>query len=157
MPTPDPIRVRLRSKEGSNVELLSREFVSDLRAMSEIRAFVRKACERAWAPDAPAETLDLLELAVTEAATNIGLHAYEGANDRPIEVVVDAGPDEVRISLLHRGKDFDREAVPAPVFDGQQESGYGLYLMKQAVDEVYFLRDERGRCETRLVKKRPKQ
>jgi len=139
------------------VESLSRQFLSDLRQLAEIRAFVRQACERAWGSDVPEKTLDLLELAVTEAATNIGLHAYEGANDRPIEIVIDAGPDEVRISLLHGGKDFDREAVPAPVFDGQQESGYGLYLMKQAVDELYFLRDERGRCETRLVKKRPKQ
>src|SRR5436190_73207 len=138
------------------MELLSRQFLSDLRQLAEIRAFVRQACERAWGPDVPEKTLDLLELAVTEAATNIGLHAYEGANDQPIEVVIDAGPDEVRISLLHCGKDFDREAVPAPVLDGQQESGYGLYLMKQAVDELYFLRDERGRYETRLVKKRPK-
>jgi serine/threonine-protein kinase RsbW len=136
------------------VELSSREFLSDLQQLAEIRAFVRQTCQRAWQADAPDEAVDMLELAVTEAVANIILHAYDKASDQPIEITVAAEPEQVCVSLFHSGRDFDRDSVPPPAFDGRKETGYGLYLIKQAVDDVSYFRDERGRCGIRLVKKR---
>jgi len=91
---------------------------------------------------------------VSEAAANAIRHAYGGEAGRPIEVLVEASPEEVRVWLYHEGKDFDPAAVPPPTFDGSRESGFGLYLIKQAVEEAAFFSDDNGRRVVRLVKKR---
>ena len=85
---------------------------------------------------------------------NVILHAYQGEPDRPIEVVIEAGPEQVCVSVYHEGKDFDPASVRPPVFDGSREGGFGLYLMKQTVKEVTFFSEADGRCGVRLVKKR---
>jgi anti-sigma regulatory factor (Ser/Thr protein kinase) len=134
------------------MEHVTQEFLSDLRQLSALRAVVRDACRRAWArPDE--EGLAQLELAVGEAAANIMLHAYGGRNDQPVEVMIAAGPNEVRVSLFHQGDAFDPKGVPPPSFDGSRESGFGMYLIRQTVDECTFFQDERGHHGVRLTKR----
>jgi anti-anti-sigma factor len=135
------------------MERAAQTFASDVQQLVEIRAFVRCACERAWGPDA-SEEIAPLELALAEATANVILHAYQREAGRPIEVVVEAGPEVVRVWLYHEGRGFDPESVAPPVFDGSRESGFGMYLIKQAVDEAAFFSDDSGRQVVRLVKKR---
>ncbi|MBI1914422.1 MAG: anti-sigma factor antagonist [Planctomycetes bacterium] len=134
------------------MERATQTFASDVQQLVGIRTFVRSACERAWG--AGHEEIAHLELALAEAAANVMLHAYEGEAGRPIEVLVEAGPEEVRVWLYHEGRDFDPAAVAPPVFDGSRESGFGMYLIKQAVEEAAFFSDDNGRRVVRLVKKR---
>jgi anti-sigma regulatory factor (Ser/Thr protein kinase) len=136
------------------MERATRAFSSDLAQLAEIRAFVRGVCARAWGAPPGDEALCELDLAVSEAASNIIRHAYRGQTGQPIELVVDAGADSARISMYHRGQDFDPTKAAPPVFDGTREGGFGLYLITQSVDEVVYARDGSGRCETRLVKNR---
>jgi anti-sigma regulatory factor (Ser/Thr protein kinase) len=131
-----------------------REFTSDLRHLGEMRALVREACSRAWGPAADEEVLGRLELAVTEAATNVIRHAYQGETGRPIHMVIEAGDDQVSVSLYHHGKDFDPDSVAPPTFDGSREGGYGLYLIRESVDDVRYFRDDQGRSGICLVKKK---
>lgn len=133
-----------------------REFTSELRHLAEVRAMVRDVCRRAWNESIEEDWLAQLELAVDEAAANVVLHAYKGRAGLPIEVAVaaDADNDRVSISLFHQGEPFDPNAVAPPAFDGSRETGFGLYLIRQAVDELVFFDDERGRHGIRLVKKR---
>jgi anti-sigma B factor antagonist len=81
-------------------------------------------------------------------------HAYQGEAGRPIHVVVDATPDQVCVWLYHYGRDFDPSSVKPPVLDGSQLGGYGVYLIKQSVDDVHYFRDADGRCGVRLFKRR---
>jgi len=134
---------------------LRQDFQSDLRVLADMRAFVREGCRRAWGVEGDHETLHQLDLAVTEAATNIIRHAYQGDPGRPIEMVIEADADQVCVGLFHEGEDFDPAEAPPPTFDGSREGGFGLYLIQQAVDEVRYFRDERGRCGLHLIKKRP--
>jgi anti-sigma B factor antagonist len=134
------------------MERATQTFASDVQKLTEIRTFVRSACERAWGTGH--EEIARLELALAEAAANVMLHAYEGKVGRPIEVLVEASPEEVRVWLYHEGKDFDPAAVPPPTFDGSRESGFGMYLIKEAVEEAAFFSDDNGRRVVRLVKKR---
>ncbi|MCI0455969.1 MAG: ATP-binding protein [Gemmataceae bacterium] len=150
------------------MERVSKEFASDLPQLAAIRAFVRQECVRAWCRGVSAETtpptadeaqkgeeaLARLELALGEAAANIILHAYRGQGGRPIEVRVEAAPEQVCVWLFHEGEGFDPQSAPPPVFDGSHETGFGLYLIRQCVDEVEYCRDERGRHGVRLLKKR---
>jgi sigma-B regulation protein RsbU (phosphoserine phosphatase) len=93
-----------------------------------------------------------LELAVNEAASNIMKHAYHGRADQRIQLEADASPDNVSIRLHHLGDSFDPSAVPPPALDGSRESGFGIYLITQSVDEVRYSRDDRGRHCVALVK-----
>src|SRR5262245_28740411 len=121
---------------------LRREYSSDLRQLAAMRALVRDACRRAWGAASDDEAVGLLELALDEAATNVILHAYQGQEGRPIELVVEADADRACVALYHHGRDFDPCAAPPPDFSGARESGFGLYLMQQSVDEVRYQRDE---------------
>jgi anti-sigma B factor antagonist len=129
------------------------EFPRDLGELAALRAAVRDGVVAAWGGD-DEETLGLVELAVQEAAANIVLHAYGGEKDRPVVLEVEAGPDQCRVTLTHRGKDFDPAAVAPPSFDGSRSGGFGHYLMCQTMDEVRYLHDGEGRSGVRLTKRR---
>src|SRR5262249_52526836 len=124
---------------------VTRVYTSDLAQLADMRQFVRDACRRAWGPEAKEEVLGQIELALQEAATNIILHAYGGEKDRPIELVLDADPDQVCLMLYHQGRDFDPSAVRPPAWDGSRTGGFGLYLINQCMDEVRYLHDGESR------------
>ncbi len=142
-----------------------REYASELKELAAIRAFIETECRRAWGAEGSGRTysqvgpteaaLDQLLLAVQEAATNIIRHGYDDADSRPIRVVLEIGPDEVCLLFSYPGKAFDPDKVPPPVFDGTQEGGFGVYLIKKLVDEVRYHRDSSGLCSIHLHKKRP--
>lgn len=141
-----------------------REYASELKELAALRAFIEAECRQAWGvvgggrghhTVSPTESaLDQLLLAVQETATNIVRHGYFDEGSRPIRVVLEASPDEVQLLFCYPGKPFDPESVPPPVFDGTREGGFGVYLIRQLVDEVRYHRDHTGLCSIQLNKKR---
>ncbi|NOZ21274.1 MAG: anti-sigma factor antagonist [Planctomycetes bacterium] len=121
---------------------------SDAAELKRIRAFANAVCESVGAIDG--RTALQIELAVHEAASNIMEHAYGGCTDREITVEADASDNAIEFRLYHCGKMFECKA-PRP--DPSPETGYGLYLMGQCMDEVRYFRAEDGRACTCLVKK----
>jgi serine/threonine-protein kinase RsbW len=98
------------------------------------------------------DTIAQLELAVTEAASNVIKHAYNGRDDQWIQLDAEAFAGHVSIRLHHLGDSFDPAEVPPPAFDGSRESGFGIYLITKSVDDVRYFRDERGRNCIALIK-----
>jgi len=92
------------------------------------------------------------ELAVYEACTNIVEHAYSNASGR-IEVTITliSTPTCLVIDLVDYGAGFDISAVPMPDLDEPQVHGYGLFLVRELMDEVVY-QPEAGRNLWRLVK-----
>jgi anti-sigma regulatory factor (Ser/Thr protein kinase) len=132
-----------------------REYDGDLRQLAPMRAFLREVCRESRQGE-PAD-LDLilrLELALTEAASNVILHSCQDQQHKSITLTVEVDDDQVSMTLRHTGKPFDPQTAAAPVFDGSQESGFGLYLIRKCVDEVRYGQDDEGRCVMRLVLKR---
>ncbi len=89
--------------------------------------------------------LSRIELAVDEACSNIIQHAYEGRDDGDIRVGVRAEPGRrIVISLDDTGKPFDPDGMPdhdpsaTNTLDDLKVGGLGIYLMRQAMDEVRF-------------------
>jgi PAS domain S-box-containing protein len=130
------------------------EIRSDLSELRRARQFVRAFC--AGLPGTPLdeERVGKLELAVTEACSNIMKHAYQGRADQPIYLDVEAFEGAICVRLHHLGDSFDPSSVPPPALDGSQLSGFGMYLITQSVDEVKYSRDERGRNCIALLKAR---
>lgn len=128
------------------------EIRSDVQDLRRARAFVRDVCCRAPGAVLGDDEIASLELAVNEAASNIMKHAYHGRRDQRIRLDADAFPDRVVIRLHHLGDSFDPASVPAPALDGSRESGFGVYLITNSVDEVRYSRDDRGCNCIALVK-----
>ena len=125
---------------------------SDLKELGRARAFVRAFCRDLPGAPLDEESVGKLELAVTEAVSNIMKHAYHGRADQWIHLEAEAFPGQVSIQLHHLGDSFDPSKVPPPALDGSQMSGFGIYLITRSVDEVRYYRDERGRNCIALVK-----
>jgi PAS domain S-box-containing protein len=124
---------------------------SDLKELRRVREFVRLFC-RDLAEPLDEDSVAKLELAVNEAASNIMRHAYRGRTDQLIEIDAAAFPSQVSVRLHHLGDPFDPSTISPPALDGSQESGFGIYLITQSVDEARYCRDERGRNCVALVK-----
>ena len=128
------------------------EIRSDLEDLRRAREFVRTVCRDLPGSALDADSVAAFELAVNEAASNIMKHAYHGRADQWIHLEAEAFPGQVSIRLHHLGDPFDPSAVAPPALDGSQESGFGIYLITQSVDDVRYYRDERGRNCIALVK-----
>jgi sigma-B regulation protein RsbU (phosphoserine phosphatase) len=118
---------------------------SDLKELRRAREFVRAVCRTVPGAPLDADSIAALELAVNEAASNIMKHAYHGRADQWIHLEAEAFPDQVSIRLHHLGDPFDPATVAPPALDGSRESGFGVYLITQSVDDVRYSRDARGR------------
>jgi anti-sigma regulatory factor (Ser/Thr protein kinase) len=135
------------------VKTESHDFLSDVRQVAAIRSVVRDRCRRKWETEKDLEAISQLELAVQEAAANIIEHAYKGRSDQSIQLVVALEERTASVSLYDQGLGFDADAVEPPRFDGTRIGGFGLYMIRECVDEVLYSREADGRNVVRLVKR----
>jgi anti-sigma regulatory factor (Ser/Thr protein kinase) len=84
--------------------------------------------------------LDDLRLAVDEAVTNIIVHGYGGPGEITLELSADHG--DLVVQLCDNAPAFDSaSAAPDKLRPAGQRTtpgGFGLYLMKQAMDVVVY-------------------
>lgn len=126
---------------------------SDLSQLAAARTFVRDFCVRVAEGEPNEDGIAKLELAVTEAVSNIIRHAYEGRADQVIQVEAQAMPEGVAIRLHHDGLPFDAEEVAPPSFDGSREGGFGVYIIENTVDAVQYAQDWNDRNTIHLYKR----
>jgi sigma-B regulation protein RsbU (phosphoserine phosphatase) len=130
------------------------EIPSDLGELARARSFVHEFCRSIPGAALLEESTEELDLAVNEGLSNIMRHAYRNRPDQRIQIGAEAFADHVIFRLHHLGESFDPAAVTSPDFSGLREDGFGVYMIARLVDEVRYLRDERGRNCICLVKKR---
>lgn len=96
-----------------------------------------------------------IELAVTEACTNVLKHALGERED--YEVRFDIGEEICSISVIDAGENFDPDALSLELASTAAESGRGVHLMRALVDDLKFVaRPEAGtivHLEKKLVLK----
>jgi len=92
--------------------------------------------------DLDPQTLSDVKLAVTEACTNVVVHAYDGA-DGPMSVAADVAPDHIVVTVLDEG----RGIVPRPDSPGL---GLGLPLIATLAEALELGKDDRDRTEVRM-------
>ena len=97
-------------------------------------------------------TLFDIRLGLEEAVINAVKHGNKQNADLPIEVEVNKKDDRIEISVRDQGDGFDIEQCEDPTKDENlsKYSGRGLFLIKNSMDEVNYLKDER--C-LRMIKK----
>jgi PAS domain S-box-containing protein len=145
--------VRVDDDPGPILRSTSVAVPGRLDALVDLRTFLRGFVESCGTPppldpDALAEVL----LAVTEAASNVIRHAFEGRPGCGFQVRAALHRDRLRLELSHDGVPLDPESIVPPSLDGSRESGFGLFIIEAAMDEVRYTRDAAGRSLVRLSK-----
>lgn len=81
-----------------------------------------------------------LQLAVHEACINIIDHAYAGMNPGRIQIAITLAGASRRliVELEDTGRSFDFASIPEPDLVEGQIRGYGLFLMRQVLDEIVY-------------------
>jgi serine/threonine-protein kinase RsbW len=85
-----------------------------------------------------------VELCIVEAATNVVLHAYEGAPGRRVTLLVTVGADVLQFRLRDDGKPIPEERRGRPPDPEEtedallREGGRGLYLIHRLMDRVSY-------------------
>lgn len=97
-----------------------------------------------------AECVSDIELAVTEACTNVLDHA-QGTGD-VYEVRVEVDERRSKISVVDTGTGFDVDADKFSQAEVGAESGRGLFLMKALVDDLKFISEPEEGTIVQLVK-----
>jgi serine/threonine-protein kinase RsbW len=115
---------------------------------------------RHWAAH-HAETADFdknavfaIELAVGEAVTNIIRHAYQNQPGHKIHLSLTIDEEKFSLCIRDFGRKFDPANHPPPNLDTPREGGYGIYLMKEVMDEVTYNTSPAQGTRLNLVKYR---
>jgi serine/threonine-protein kinase RsbW len=83
-------------------------------------------------PDAIAE----LEVAMTEALSNVIRHSYGERPDQRVLLSLHIDDAKLSLSIRDHGRAFDAAEYQAPDLDVPSDSGYGVFLMEELMDEV---------------------
>ncbi|HEY2102534.1 MAG TPA: ATP-binding protein [Chthoniobacterales bacterium] len=94
----------------------------------------------------------LMVLGVDEACTNIIRHAYHLRQDQLIALSLEARSDCVRLRVRDYGKQPAIDALRRPRRDIIRPGGLGVYLIRNAFDQVDYILRPRG-TELVLTKK----
>jgi sigma-B regulation protein RsbU (phosphoserine phosphatase) len=148
------VRIETETAAAARLAHAELEVSSAFNQLGLVRQFAEHFCRALPPPALTEDSIAQLQLAVTEATSNIVRHAYLGQVGQPIQLEADAFADRIVLRLYHTGKSFDPKQVPPPAFDGSREGGFGVYIIAQSVDDVSYFRDERGRNCICLIKYR---
>jgi serine/threonine-protein kinase RsbW len=122
--------------------LAKKEYPSDLSLLPEIQAFVKEKILQF----VPAEKLDAIILAVSEAVSNGIRHGNKSDKNKKIEVMIYKTDDAIVISSLDEGKGFDLSKIPDPTNPENllKESGRGIFIIQNVIDDLSYEFTDKG-------------
>lgn len=123
---------------------------SDLAELGRARAFVRERAQRAGFAS---PTLGEIDLAVTEAVSNVIRHAYGGDASQELALQVTVQGTTLVVEVVDQGATPEGLPEEDPDLDDPGPGGYGLYLIRTVMDEVRWSREPQGNV-LRLTKRR---
>jgi serine/threonine-protein kinase RsbW len=124
--------------------------------LGAVRSVVRGFVEECLAVRLPEDQVNALQIALQEACINVVRHAHKGDASKPLVVGVRALPDRLEIEVEDFGPGLPppEERPPDPDPENPREGGYGLFILRETMDEVVSERRD-GKHVLRLVKRLP--
>jgi serine/threonine-protein kinase RsbW len=95
-----------------------------------------------------------LQLAVSEACTNAIKHAYSMVKGHTVVLSAEIDNSQIRLVIKDFGVKLDLESYQEPDLDKPSESGYGIYILRRLMDELYFDLSHDEGTEVIMVKRR---
>ncbi len=129
-----------------NDKLIDREFLiisSDLKELKKIEEFSHHISRKATLTE---EQSDNMAIVLTELVHNAIVHGNKMISDKKVIVKADYYPDRVQVSIKDEGAGFDPSAISNPTNPENlwKESGRGIFLVKNLIDDVQFYPTRRG-------------
>ncbi len=122
-------------------------------SLGDFRTFIKDRC--IGLPGVDAAVLYDMQLAVDEACTNIIMHGYAGMDPGSIILDLAIEAHRINISLTDFGHAFEPDSTPVPDINATTEEreagGFGLFFIRQSVDEMKYEATEDGNTMT-LIK-----
>lgn len=119
-----------------------------LDALQKLRDAMEKAAHKVGMSDADTGAFIL---AGFEAATNVLRHAPMPLSDAILHCRIEESETSLTLSMYHVGDPYQPE-TRMPDFSGDSEGGFGLYIIRNSVDEFVTDAPARGVCRTLLRK-----
>lgn len=119
-----------------------------LDALHQLRDAMEKAAHKVGMSDADTGAFIL---AGFEAATNVLRHAPMPLSDAILHCRIEESETSLTLSMYHVGDPYQPE-TRMPDFSGDSEGGFGLYIIRNSVDEFVTDAPARGVCRTLLRK-----
>jgi anti-anti-sigma factor len=119
-------------------KFVTTKFRADLAELSSVRDFVHKLCSTPVAKLLSAQ----LQLAINEAFCNIVKHSYRMDKERQVLISGKLENDGISIELSDQGVGFNPKNVQEPSLAGDQENGYGWYIIREIADQVTYIQKE---------------
>ena len=93
------------------------------------------------------DTVAEMQIALSEACTNVVKHGNQSAEEMPFEAALELDSEQVRITLKDHGAPFDPRNFTRPQFDVNRleslpTNGMGLALINDLVDSIEYKRSE---------------
>jgi len=121
-----------------------------------VRSAVEKTAQQLGFDD---ETSGSVVLSVDEALTNIIKHAYQGAEDQPIEIEITTHRDQDHVNMQIRIRDYGRRVAPEKIqsrdLSDVRPGGLGVHIMNECMDCVEFAPGEGGGTILTMEKRLP--
>ena len=84
-----------------------------------------------------------VEICLTEALNNVIKHAYKGENSNQIDIIIRINNNQLEIDIVDEGSPRKNLIISELNFDPTKidnlpESGMGLYIIKQLMDDLNY-------------------
>jgi serine/threonine-protein kinase RsbW len=117
-----------------------------LKSLEDFRMFLKAHCDGKTGSDDT--VLYDLQLAVDEACTNIITHGYADLDPGSIILDLELAPDRITVTITDFGHSFEPGNTPVPdvtaALDERQPGGFGLFFIRQSVDNMDYQATEDG-------------
>ncbi len=114
------------------------QIVADTEELEKLRDWLASSLQTVFPGTISDDVLFNIQLAVQEAATNIIFHGIQPGSSNEIAIKILSDGSTVHIELDYEGVPFTPDDIPPPAFDGSRDHGFGLFLIKQLMDEVMY-------------------
>jgi anti-sigma regulatory factor (Ser/Thr protein kinase) len=81
-------------------------------------------------------TIAEVELAMTEALSNVIVHSYDERDGERLLLSLDIDDEKLAFGIRDRGRPFESARYEPPDLGAPAEHGYGVFLIEQLMDEV---------------------
>jgi len=120
-------------------EVVRLELPANVRYLNILAACIAEMLGQVDGLSDPQQTIYNIQLAVHEGCTNIVDHAYIDDGGRiAVNLMLGWSPPQIIIELHDTGRAFNPSSIEDPNLDDPQVRGYGLYLMRQIMDQVIY-------------------
>lgn len=85
-----------------------------------------------------------INLVLTEAMTNAIIHANGDSPEREVHITITIQDQTLNIKVYDQGQGFDISTLPAPDFQGLDDHGRGIYIIRKLMDRVIYKKSNGG-------------